>query len=58
MFAVIVRYFSSFTRKQKSVLPTFQPIQDHGLFHTETNQFDLQLTDLLLIWLEWWFEMS
>ena len=42
-FAGIVRYFDSVPRKQKthSIFKTFQRIQDHSLFHTETNQYDL-----------------
>ena len=58
IFAGIVRYFVVFTRKQKLVLPTLEPIQDHSLFHRETNHFDLQLTDLLSILVERCFEMG
>ena len=31
----------NFTMCFSKILSTFQPIQDHSPFHTETNQFDL-----------------
>ena len=40
------------------ILPTFQLIQGHSPFHTETNQSDLQLINLLSAWVEWCFEMG
>ena len=48
----------NFTMCFSKILPTFQSIQDQSPFHTENNQVDLQLVNLLSISVEWWFEMG
>ena len=48
----------NFTMCFSKILTTFQSIQDQSPFHTENNQVDLQLVNLLSISVEWWFEMG